>query len=64
MTTDEITALRKEFEDAIFTACCNFKAKTGVSVIGIQIDAVGYWTMAEAKPDYKMAGVRVVLESL
>lgn len=64
MTTDEITALRKEFESSILTACIDFQAKTGVSVIGIQVDTVGHWTMESTSPRYQICGVRVVLESL
>ena len=64
MTTDEITALRKEFEEAILSACVDFQTKTGVSVIGIQVDTVGHWTMAATSPRYQLCGVRVVLESL
>ena len=64
MTADEITALRSEFEDAIFTACNDFKEKTGVSVTGISLDVVTHMTLDMTRPVYHMAGVRVVLESL
>ena len=64
MTTDEITALRKEFEDAIFTACNDFKTKTGVSVIGINIDKVTHMMLDMSRPIYHMTGVHVVLEIL
>jgi hypothetical protein len=40
MTSAEITALRIEFEDAILTACNDFKAKTGVSVRQIYLQTI------------------------
>lgn len=64
MTTDEVVALRKELEDALMSAFADFKSRTGMSVIGVQVDAVGTWTMADPNPTYHVSGVRVVLESL
>ncbi len=40
MTTVEITALRIEFEDAILTACNDFKTETGVSVRQIYLQTI------------------------
>ena len=40
MTASEITALRIEFEDAILTACNDFKEKTGVAVHEINVNTI------------------------
>jgi len=40
MTPAEITAMRIEFEDAILTACNDFKTKTGVSVRQIYLQTI------------------------
>jgi hypothetical protein len=49
VTAAEITALRKEFEDAILTACNNFKTKTGVSVYRIYVDTVTFHSLSGGK---------------
>lgn len=64
MTTDEVSALRKDLEDALMSALTDFKSRTGVFVIDVQVDTAGHWTMADPRPTYHMSGVRVVLESL
>ncbi len=40
MTSAEITAMRIEFEDAILTACNDFKTKTGVPVRQIYLQTI------------------------
>jgi len=64
MTTDEITALRHEFEDAIFTACQQFKDKTGVAVKSIDLTFARHWEVSKAEPENILAGASVTLESL
>lgn len=63
MTAAEITALRKEFEDAILTACGNFKTKTGVSVASIYLgtETVQQFGMPN---DTRVIQVAIRLESL
>lgn len=63
VTAAEITALRKEFEDAILTACGNFKTKTGVSVYRIYLDTVTFHSLGGEKETHVMK-VDIELESL
>lgn len=63
MTAAEITALRKEFEDAILTACGNFKTKTGVSVYRIYVGTVTFHSPSGGKETH-VTKVDIELESL
>lgn len=64
MTTDEVTALRKEFEDEILTACTDFKRVTGLSVLQIFIRHAHHHPIGMDGPTVVTAGVDIKLESL
>ena len=64
MTTDEVTALRKEFEDAILTACTDFKRVTGLSVLQIDVRHIHHHPIRMNGPTALVAGVDIKLESL
>jgi len=63
MTTDEITALRKEFEDAILTACGDFKQLTGVAVEAIYLSTQTLQQIGMAD-EVRVTQVHIRLESL
>lgn len=63
MTSTEITDLRIEFEDAILTACNDFKTKTGVSVRQIYLQTIEIQRFGCAA-EHAVTRVQVELQSL
>jgi hypothetical protein len=64
MTTDEITSMKQELEDALLKCFNDFHQLTGVHVRHIGIDFIEAWQIGQRKPDRHVTGVSVELESL